>query len=44
MQQFCEPLKSGPHEAIFREIDANGPKSGPSNGSGRLKMAAPGSN
>jgi len=44
MQHFCEPLKSGPLAAIYREIGTNIPKSGSPTGSRRLKMAAPGSN
>jgi hypothetical protein len=44
MQHFCEPLKSGSHEAIYRELDVKHPEIKPSTGSWRLKLTAAGSN
>jgi hypothetical protein len=38
MQHFCEPLKSAPHEAIYREMVAKYPGINPVAGSRQLKM------
>jgi hypothetical protein len=44
MQHFCEPSKSAPHEAIYREMVAKYPGINSVAGSRQLKMAQPTAN